>query len=194
LSNNKNKFTAFSVIFIIIGMISLSYAAVPLYDLFCRTTGFGGTPVAKKDNINNTNISSIDIKVQFNSDVAGGLEWNFLPVERQKIVKTGSNTLAFYKAKNISDKEITGVASFNVTPLKVGKYFSKIECFCFEEQTLRAGEEVEMPVSFYIDPEIANDPNTQEVKTITLSYTFFNIDENKKNIGKINKDTTAQVK
>jgi len=112
----------------------------------------------------------------------------------KKIVKTGSNTLAFYKAKNISDKEITGVASFNVTPLKVGKYFSKIECFCFEEQTLRAGEEVEMPVSFYIDPEIANDPNTQEVKTITLSYTFFNIDENKKNIGKINKDTTAQVK
>ena len=194
MGNNKNKFTAFSVIFIIIGMISLSYAAVPLYDLFCRTTGFGGTPVAKKDNINNTNINSIDIKVQFNSDVAGGLEWNFLPVERYKIVKTGSNTLAFYKAKNISDKEITGVASFNVTPLKVGKYFSKIECFCFEEQTLRAGEEVEMPVSFYIDPEIANDPNTQEVKTITLSYTFFNIDENKKNIGKINKDTTAQVK
>jgi cytochrome c oxidase assembly protein subunit 11 len=194
LGNNKNKFTAFSVIFIIIGMISLSYAAVPLYDLFCRTTGFGGTPVAKKDNINNTNINSIEIKVQFNSDVAGGLEWNFLPVERQKIVKTGSNTLAFYKAKNISDKEITGVASFNVTPLKVGKYFSKIECFCFEEQTLRAGEEVEMPVSFYIDPEIANDPNTQEVKTITLSYTFFNIDENKKNIGKTNKDTTAQVK
>tara|TARA_B110000240_G_scaffold81860_1_gene93346 strand:- start:132 stop:716 length:585 start_codon:yes stop_codon:yes gene_type:complete len=194
LGNNKNKFTAFSVIFIIIGMISLSYAAVPLYDLFCRTTGFGGTPVAKKDNINNTNINSIEIKVQFNSDVAGGLEWNFLPVERQKIVKTGSNTLAFYKAKNISDKEITGVASFNVTPLKVGKYFSKIECFCFEEQTLRAGEEVDMPVSFYIDPEIANDPNTQEVKTITLSYTFFNIDENKKNIGKINKDTTAQVK
>ena len=194
MGNNKNKFTAFSVIFIIIGMISLSYAAVPLYDLFCRTTGFGGTPVAKKDNINNTNINSIDIKVQFNSDVAGGLEWNFLPVERHKIVKTGSNTLAFYKAKNTSDKEITGVASFNVTPLKVGKYFSKIECFCFEEQTLRAGEEVEMPVSFYIDPEIANDPNTQEVKTITLSYTFFNIDENKKNIGKINKDTTAQVK
>jgi len=194
LGNNKNKYTAFSVIFIIIGMISLSYAAVPLYDLFCRTTGFGGTPVAKKDIINNTKISSIDIKVQFNSDVAGGLEWNFLPVERQKIVKTGSNTLAFYKAKNISDKEITGVASFNVTPLKVGKYFSKIECFCFEEQTLKAGEEVDMPVSFYIDPEIANDPNTQEVKTITLSYTFFNIDENKKNIGKINKDTTAQVK
>ncbi len=194
MGNNKNKFTAFSVIFIIIGMISLSYAAVPLYDLFCRTTGFGGTPVAKKDNINNTNINSIEIKVQFNSDVAGGLEWNFLPVERQKIVKTGSNTLAFYKAKNISDKEITGVASFNVTPLKVGKYFSKIECFCFEEQTLRAGEEVDMPVSFYIDPEIANDPNTQEVKTITLSYTFFNIDENKKNIGKTNKDTTAQVK
>ena len=187
VKGNKNKYTAYSVILIIVGMISLSYAAVPLYDLFCRTTGFGGTPVVKKDNINVKVVNSVDIKIQFNADVAGGLEWNFLPVERQKIVKTGSNTLAFYKAKNISDKEITGVAAFNVTPLKVGKYFSKIDCFCFEEQTLKAGEEVEMPVSFYIDPEIANDPNTQEVKTITLSYTFFNINENQKYKGKIKK-------
>jgi|TARA_B110000438_G_C15462135_1_gene499365 cytochrome c oxidase assembly protein subunit 11 len=194
VKGNKNKYTAYSVILIIVGMISLSYAAVPLYDLFCRTTGFGGTPVVKKDNINVKVVNSVDIKIQFNADVAGGLEWNFLPVERQKIVKTGSNTLAFYKAKNISDKEITGVAAFNVTPLKVGKYFSKIDCFCFEEQTLKAGEEVEMPVSFYIDPEIANDPNTQEVKTITLSYTFFNINENQKYKGKIKKNTTAQVK
>ncbi|MBC8306913.1 MAG: cytochrome c oxidase assembly protein [Pelagibacterales bacterium] len=175
-------------------MISLSYAAVPLYDLFCRTTGFGGTPVAKKDIINNKNINSIDIKMQFNSDVAGGLEWKFLPVERQKIVKTGNNTLVFYKAKNLSNNKITGVATFNVTPLKIGKYFSKIDCFCFEEQTLESGEEVEMPVSFYIDPEIANDPNTKEVKTITLSYTFFNTDENKENNAKINKNSSAQIK
>ena len=187
MNDKKIKFTAFLVVSIIVGMISLSYAAVPLYDLFCRTTGFGGTPVAKKDIINNETINSIDIKMQFNSDVAGGLEWKFLPVERQKIVKTGNNTLVFYKAKNLSNNKITGVATFNVTPLKIGKYFSKIDCFCFEEQTLESGEEVEMPVSFYIDPEIANDPNTKEVKTITLSYTFFNTDENKENNAKINK-------
>ena len=194
MNDKKIKFTAFLVVSIIIGMISLSYAAVPLYDLFCRTTGFGGTPVAKKDIINNKNINSIDIKMQFNSDVAGGLEWKFLPVERQKIVKTGNNTLVFYKAKNLSNNKITGVATFNVTPLKIGKYFSKIDCFCFEEQTLESGEEVEMPVSFYIDPEIANDPNTKEVKTITLSYTFFNTDENKENNAKINKNSSAQIK
>ncbi|MDG2267900.1 MAG: cytochrome c oxidase assembly protein [Alphaproteobacteria bacterium] len=194
MNDKKIKFTAFLVVSIIIGMISLSYAAVPLYDLFCRTTGFGGTPVAKKDIINNKSINSIDIKMQFNSDVAGGLEWKFLPVERQKIVKTGNNTLVFYKAKNLSNNKITGVATFNVTPLKIGKYFSKIDCFCFEEQTLESGEEVEMPVSFYIDPEIANDPNTKEVKTITLSYTFFNTDENKENNAKINKNSSAQIK
>ena len=194
VQNKKIRFTVFLVVSIIIGMVSLSYAAVPLYDLFCRTTGFGGTPVAKKDDVNGVNIESINIKVQFNSDVARGLEWKFLPVERQKTVKTGNNTLVFYKAKNLSNNKITGVATFNVTPLKVGKYFSKIECFCFEEQTLESGEEVEMPVSFYIDPEIAIDPNTQEVKTITLSYTFFNTDENEENKGKINKNTTAHIR
>jgi len=194
VNDKKIKFTAFLVVSIIVGMISLSYAAVPLYDLFCRTTGFGGTPVAKKDIINNKTINSIDIKMQFNSDVAGGLEWKFFPVERQKVVKTGNNTLVFYKAKNLSNNKITGVATFNVTPLKIGKYFSKIDCFCFEEQTLESGEEVEMPVSFYIDPEIANDPNTKEVKTITLSYTFFNTDENKENNAKINKNSSAQIK
>ena len=194
MQNKKIKFTAFLIALVIVGMISLSYAAVPLYDLFCRTTGFGGTPVAKKETINGSNINSINIKVQFNSDVAGGLEWKFLPMERQKVVKTGLNTLVFYKAKNLSNKKITGIATYNVTPLKVGKYFSKIDCFCFEEQTLARGEEVEMPVSFYIDPEIAIDPNTKEIKTITLSYTFFNAGEKQKNKGKINKNTTAQIK
>ena len=189
--NSKSR-TVFLTIGILIVMTSLVGFSVPIYNLFCKVTGYGGT--TSYSSKSSVNIIDRNIKIQFNSDVAGGLEWNFLPVERQKIVKTGSNTLAFYKAKNTSDKEITGVAAFNVTPLKVGKYFSKIDCFCFEEQTLKAGEEVEMPVSFYIDPEIANDPNTQEVKTITLSYTFFNINENQKYKGKIKKNTTAQVK
>ena len=177
-------------IFII--MLGLSFAAVPLYDLFCRTTGFGGTPVTLKEDANDKNLPSVNIKVQFNSDVAGGLNWKFIPVEREVIVKTGTNNLAFYTAKNLSGSAVTGIATFNVTPPKIGKYFSKIDCFCFEEQTLESGEIVEMPVSFFIDPEIATDPNTQEVKTVTLSYTFFNSGEKIQNKGKINKNSSAK--
>ena len=194
MKKNNTKFTAIFVIFIVAGMIGLSYAAVPLYDLFCRTTGFGGTPVAFKEENKETNIPKINIKVQFNSDVAGGMNWKFMPVQREVVVQTGTNNLAFYQAKNLSDTKITGVATFNVTPPKIGKYFSKIDCFCFEEQTLESGEIAEMPVSFFIDPEIAMDPNTEEVKTITLSYTFFNSGEKNENKGKINKNSSAQIK
>ena len=190
--NKNTKFTAVFVVTIVIGMIGLSYAAVPLYDLFCRTTGFGGTPVTLKEDANDKNLPSVNIKVQFNSDVAGGLNWKFIPVEREVIVKTGTNNLAFYTAKNLSESAVTGIATFNVTPPKIGKYFSKIDCFCFEEQTLESGEIVEMPVSFFIDPEIATDPNTQEVKTVTLSYTFFNSGEKIQNKGKINKNSSAK--
>lgn len=190
--NKNTKFTAVLVVSVVLGMIGLSYAAVPLYDLFCRTTGFGGTPVALKEEVIKSNLPAVNIKVQFNSDVAGGLNWKFIPVNREVVVKTGTNNLAFYTAKNLSESKITGIATFNVTPPKIGKYFSKIDCFCFEEQTLESGEVVEMPVSFFIDPEIATDPNTQEVKTITLSYTFFNSGEKSENKGKINKNSSAK--
>lgn len=190
--NKNTKFTAVLVVSVVLGMIGLSYAAVPLYDLFCRTTGFGGTPVALKEEVIKSNLPAVNIKVQFNSDVAGGLNWKFIPVNREVVVKTGTNNLAFYTAKNLSESKITGIATFNVTPPKIGKYFSKIDCFCFEEQTLESGEAVEMPVSFFIDPEIATDPNTQEVKTITLSYTFFNSGEKSENKGKINKNSSAK--
>ena len=190
--NKNTKFTAALVASVVVGMIGLSYAAVPLYDLFCRTTGFGGTPVALKEDIKQDNLPVVNIKVQFNSDVAGGLNWKFIPAEREVIVKTGTNNLAFYTAKNLSESKITGIATFNVTPPKIGKYFSKIDCFCFEEQTLESGEVVEMPVSFFIDPEIATDPNTKEVKTVTLSYTFFNSGEKSENKGKINKNSSAK--
>ena len=190
--NKNTKFTALLVVSVVVGMIGLSYAAVPLYDLFCRTTGFGGTPVALKEESIQYITPAVNIKVQFNSDVAGELNWKFIPVEREVTVKTGTNNLAFYTAKNLSESKITGIATFNVTPPKIGKYFSKIDCFCFEEQTLESGEVVEMPVSFFIDPEIASDPNTQEVKTITLSYTFFNSGEKSENKGKINKNSSAK--
>ena len=158
-------------------MVGLSFASVPLYDLFCRTTGFGGTPVANKNINESKSDKELSMRVFFNADIAHGLEWNFSPVQREKIVTLGETTLVFYEAKNYSDKPVTGVATFNVLPLKIGKYFSKIDCFCFEEQTLSSGEKIEMPVSFYIDPKIAEDPNTKEVREITLSYTFF-VNEN----------------
>ena len=177
----QNNSTAFFVVLVVFVMVGLSFASVPLYDLFCRTTGFGGTPVIKK-NVNESKFSEeLTIKVLFNADTAQGLEWNFSPVQREMIVNLGETTLAFYEAKNYSDNSVTGFATFNVLPLKIGKYFSKIDCFCFEEQTLSGGEKVEMPVSFYIDPKIAEDPNTIEIRTITLSYTFFvNEDNNDK--------------
>lgn len=177
----QNNSTAFFVVLVVFVMVGLSFASVPLYDLFCRTTGFGGTPVIKK-NVNESKLSEeLTIKVLFNADTAQGLEWNFSPVQREMIVNLGETTLAFYEAKNYSDNSVTGFATFNVLPLKIGKYFSKIDCFCFEEQTLSGGEKVEMPVSFYIDPKIAEDPNTIEIRTITLSYTFFvNEDNNDK--------------
>ena len=177
----QNNSTAFFVVLVVFVMVGLSFASVPLYDLFCRTTGFGGTPVIKK-NVNESKFSEeLTIKVLFNADTAQGLEWNFSPVQREMIVKLGETTLAFYEAKNYSENTVTGFATFNVLPLKIGKYFSKIDCFCFEEQTLSGGEKVEMPVSFYIDPKIAEDPNTIEIRTITLSYTFFvNEDNNDK--------------
>ena len=177
----QNNSTAFFVVLVVFVMVGLSFASVPLYDLFCRTTGFGGTPVIKK-NVNESKFSEeLTIKVLFNADTAQGLEWNFSPVQREMIVNLGETTLAFYEAKNYSENPVTGFATFNVLPLKIGKYFSKIDCFCFEEQTLSGGEKVEMPVSFYIDPKIAEDPNTIEIRTITLSYTFFvNEDNNDK--------------
>jgi len=181
LKFKQNNSTAFFVVLVVFVMVGLSFASVPLYDLFCRTTGFGGTPVIKK-NVNESKFSEeLTIKVLFNADTAQGLEWNFSPVQREMIVNLGETTLAFYEAKNYSDNSVTGFATFNVLPLKIGKYFSKIDCFCFEEQTLSGGEKVEMPVSFYIDPKIAEDPNTIEIRTITLSYTFFvNEDNNDK--------------
>ena len=177
----QNNSTAFFVVLVVFVMVGLSFASVPLYDLFCRTTGFGGTPVIKK-NVNESKLSEeLTIKVLFNADTAQGLEWNFSPVQREMIVNLGETTLALYEAKNYSENSVTGFATFNVLPLKIGKYFSKIDCFCFEEQTLSEGEKVEMPVSFYIDPKIAEDPNTIEIRTITLPYTFFvNEDTNDK--------------
>lgn len=152
-------------------MVGLAYAAVPLYRIFCQVTGFGGTTqvaVSAPDTV-----LERQVKVRFDANVASGLGWSFEPEQREVEVKVGEQTLAYYKARNLTGREITGTASFNVTPLNAGRYFSKVECFCFTEQTLKPGEAVDMPVTFYVDPAIADDPDLDSLHTITLSYTFF---------------------
>ena len=160
---------------VIVGMLGLTAAAVPLYQLFCQVTGYGGTTqraeAAPGGELEQT------ITVRFNADIDPDLPWAFAPEQRQMEVRVGEQNLAFYGARNRSDRPIVGQATYNVTPFKAAPYFSKIACFCFEEQTLQPGEAVDMPVSFYVDPGILSDPNTRDVRTITLSYTFFLLED-----------------
>lgn len=158
-------------------MLGAAYAAVPLYDMFCRVTGFGGTTQRADVAPNAAAVLDRKITIRFDSNVAGGLGWRFKPVERTVDVKLGENRLAFYEATNTSSVPLTGTASFNVAPESAGYYFSKIECFCFTEQTLQPGESVQMPVSFFIDPEFAKDKDTLRLSQVTLSYTFFPVDK-----------------
>lgn len=162
---------AWSVAGAAMGMVGVSFAAVPLYDLFCRVTGFGGTPNVATEA--STEILDRVIKVRFNAVTNSQLDWAFEPVQIEIPVRVGENALAFYEARNQSENPLVGTATFNVTPTKVGEYFSKVDCFCFTEQYLEAGAEADFPVSFYIDPAIAEDRDMDDVKTITLSYTFF---------------------
>jgi cytochrome c oxidase assembly protein subunit 11 len=164
--------TAAALVLIIGGMAGLTASAVPLYRLFCRVTGYGGTTQVATGT---GEVLEQTIKVRFNADVDPHLPWVFGPDQREIEVRIGENNLAFYHAENRADRAIVGAAAYNVTPHKVGPYFSKIACFCFDEQTLGAGEAVEMPVSFYVDPAILDDPNTRDVTAITLSYTFFKV-------------------
>ncbi len=154
------------------GMVGLSFAAVPLYNIFCSVTGFGGTtqiaeaaPAVVGERV---------MAVRFNSDVANDMPWRFKPSQREIELRVGEVKLAFFTATNESQNTILGSAAFNVTPLKAGIYFSKIDCFCFEEQVLRPGESAELPVTFFVDPDIVNDRDMDDVTTITLSYVFFN--------------------
>ncbi|XP_034049204.1 cytochrome c oxidase assembly protein COX11, mitochondrial [Thalassophryne amazonica] len=163
-----------------VGMIGLSYAAVPLYRLYCQATGFGGTPAAGHggDRVETmTPVSDRIIKVTFNADTHSSMQWNFKPQQTEIYVVPGETALAFYRAKNPTDKPIIGISTYNVVPYEAGQYFNKIQCFCFEEQRLNPHEEVDMPVFFYIDPEFDEDPRMARVNTITLSYTFFEAKE-----------------
>lgn len=149
----------------------MTWAAVPLYRIFCQVTGYGGTPMRAEKAPQA--VSDRSILVRFDANVAPGMPWQFEPVQRTIELKIGENALAFYKAHNSSKEKVTGTASFNVSPDAAGAYFGKIECFCFTEQTLAPGESVDMPVSFFVDPSILEDRDARVIKEITLSYTFY---------------------
>ncbi|MCA0907517.1 cytochrome c oxidase assembly protein [Ruegeria marisrubri] len=159
---------------VVVLMGSLAWASVPFYDWFCRVTGFGGTTgvaeAAPEDILDRT------VTVRFDASKAKDMAWEFKPVVREMEMRIGETGLAFYEAYNPTDRPIAGQASYNVAPYSAGGYFQKIACFCFEEQVLQPGERVEMPVTFFVDPEIVDDPEAQYVHTITLSYTFYEID------------------
>jgi len=156
-------------------MLGMSYAAVPLYDLFCRVTGYGGTTqrVAQYSDV----ILDREVTVRFDANVAGGLPWEFKPAAREVKVRIGETTQAHYAAKNVFSKPTSGRATFNVTPQLAGAYFMKVECFCFTDNELAPGETMDMPVVFYVDPAILDVPELKNIGTITLSYTFFPIDQ-----------------
>lgn len=155
----------------VVSMLGAAYAAVPLYQMFCQITGFGGTPQVASSAPQK--VTDRTIRVRFDANVNAGLGWEFHPVQREMEVKIGETALAFYRAKNKSGHDQWGSASYNVTPEVTGAYFTKMHCFCFEKQHLKAGEEMDMPVQFFIDPSMIDDKVLDGIKTITLSYTFF---------------------
>lgn len=155
----------------VVSMVGVSYAAVPLYQMFCQVTGYGGT-TQRVEQMSDT-ILDRKVKVRFDANVAAGLPWAFKPVERQVELRIGETIEIAYTAENISDQSTFGQATFNVTPMSVGAYFNKIQCFCFTETELKPGETMNMPVVFFVDPAIVDDVDAKDVTTITLSYTFF---------------------
>ncbi len=170
MSTAKNNRVAFRLVGLVVFMGMMSLAAVPFYNWFCRVTGYGGeTNVAVKAS---DRILEKTIKVRFDASLERGMPWEFKPLQREIELRIGETGLAFYEAYNPTDRVIAGTASYNVSPFSTGYYFTKIDCFCFEMQVLQPGERVMMPVSFYVDPEIAEDREAKYVKTITLSYTF----------------------
>ena len=170
IAQNRNTRTALLMALIVAAMVGLAFASVPLYRMFCQLTGFDGTPLRAE---RAPGAVAGQVGVRFDANVHPGLPWRFEPEQTVVRVKPGAQTQIFYRAQNLSAKTITGQAVFNVSPDQVGKYFKKIQCFCFTEQTLKAGEAKDMPVLFFVDPAIKRDPDTKDIDEITLSYTFY---------------------
>lgn len=172
--HNANRRVAIACVAFFSGMVGLAYASVPLYELFCQVTGYGGT--TQRVETASETVLDKTITVRFDANTSGGLGWKFKPVDRQIEVKIGEIAQAAYRADNTSVQS-TGTATFNVTPQAAGAYFNKMECFCFTETTLANGEGMDMPVVFFVDPDIVNSKELKDINTITLSYTFFPVDQ-----------------
>ncbi|HEY8611969.1 MAG TPA: cytochrome c oxidase assembly protein [Roseomonas sp.] len=167
----RNRRVGFAAFGTVVGMVGLSFAAVPLYDMFCRMTGFNGT--VQTGGPDAPGAVASQVTVRFAATTHPSLPWRFEAAQNSMPVHLGEQGLAFYRAANQASGPVEGVATYNVTPEVVGKYFHKTACFCFDAQTLQPGQSVEMPVSFWVDPAMAQDPNTRDIRTITLNYTFF---------------------
>ncbi|MCA0303219.1 MAG: cytochrome c oxidase assembly protein [Proteobacteria bacterium] len=171
MTADRNTRVALSLVGVVGAMVGLAYASAPLYDLFCRATGFGGTPqvaaAGERPLLDRT------VKVRFDSNVDINLPWRFQPLEREVKVRLGEEKLVHYRVTNVSQRPIVGTSTYNVTPETSGPWFNKLQCFCFTEQLLMPGQSVDMPVVFFVDPEMDKDRRYDNVRTITLSYTFF---------------------
>jgi len=172
---SQHGIVALSLVALVAGMVGLSFASVPLYRLYCQVTGYGGVP--QRADRAPGQVLDRTIRIRFDGNVDGALPWTFAPVQQTMDVKIGETALAFFKASNNSSTPVSGRAVFNVAPELGGRYFTKIECFCFKQQTLAPGQTVEMPVTFFIDPKIVEDDDTKSISEITLSYTFYRSDE-----------------
>ncbi len=184
---NRNKRTMLMAFAMALGMLGLGFAAVPLYNLFCRVTGFAGTTqVASEADADlaarmAASAGGVTYSIRFDANTARNMPWDFKPVQVTDTVAIGQRDMAFYTARNNSSVPITGTATFNVEPEQAGAYFNKIQCFCFTEQTLQPGQEIRMPVLYYVDPAALDDPNMEGVEQITLSYTFHRAIEGEEN-------------
>ena len=159
-----------------LAMLALGYASVPLYRLFCQQTGYGGTPARASEAVAGTVKATMrQISIRFDSNVEGGMRWDFHPEANTQEVRIGARSLAFFVAENLTDKVVTGAASYNIAPENAARYFTKIQCFCFNQQTLKPHEKVRMPVIFYVDPKLAEDKDLADLSQITLSYTFHQV-------------------
>jgi cytochrome c oxidase assembly protein subunit 11 len=175
-SASRNGLVAAIGLGMVVGMVGMAYASVPLYRIFCQVTGYGGT--TQRAQTAGIRVLDKTIKVRFDANTAG-VDWNFKPKQREVELKIGATRQVAYMAHNNSNRTVTGTATFNVTPQAAGAYFNKIDCFCFTEQTLRPGETADMPIVFFIDPDIVDSEELKDISTITLSYTFFPVDDPK---------------
>ena len=171
--SKKNRKTAVTLAAIVLFMVGLAYASVPLYQLFCQVTGFGGTTQVATAAPQQVPANIAPVNVRFDANVNPKLPWKFEAVTKPVNLKPGEEVTVYYRATNMADVPTSGTATFNVTPQKAGPYFMKIECFCFTEQVLQPGESMDMPVSFFLDPDMRVDDNTKDVDEVVLSYTFF---------------------